>query len=876
MKELIGAIVKLLVEAELFLVSSGDVPEVVIKKRPPDITKYDALKNPFMETLDLLKNEEVKSIGIHGIKGSGKTTIMETLNDHEEVAALFDIVIWLKVSLEDSVENKSIDQLQKDISHRLVLNVEGTNDNLLANVSEFLKDKKCLLLLDEVKEIILDYRSTLGISNSNKHKMVLTTTRRDVCASMVDRQVNVKRLSEEQAWEMFKHFLERPEFIKDLDGGSLARRLCKQCCGIPLWLRVVAKALKVQDEYALWKPGILDCWRIWPERQSHKIEKLYKLLRMFYDKLKENDKKCFLYGALYPEDHEIFTDYLTECWAAEDFLGDGMIEELSYGRPTLKHLLNLSLFEEGKDKKYVKMHKFIRKMALSILSEEFVPRCLVRTSEAQQRPIPVDSWNQKGWISLSENEFLELPDCPDCSMLSTLFLQNNLCLKNIPVLFFEKMKQCLRVLDLSHTGIASLPQPLSDVVGLRVLYLRDCKYLPELPSDMVNLQQLVVLDIRRSGVSIVPSFIRKLNSLRRLRVSFTKCEDQNQNQEGNMLPELSKLVELVIDVRSSEEQSIELVKNVMKKVAAWKELMILRFIFNDQVVDAIDKVSIIPRFRFPDVDTLLTFFDESHPWRNIRETESFQFFIGCEGSKQPQIPELHEYTRYVKYCNRKNNDLPLTKIFASVDAFELINNEGIKELLELKIPWENQVQGCLIESCSALECIDASNILPNIQYLYLKDLPGLQSIWKSPAQAASLTKLKTLVMSGCQNLEKIFPPDVIPALCKIEYLEIEECPKIVQVIEEFEGVQNQDLLQNLNKLVLRKMEGLERICVNTSFNWPALNKLEIYECQSLLRLPFNSDNARGLKFIKCEQDWWEKVQFPCLEFKLNMQPQVVQ
>ncbi|XAR56272.1 hypothetical protein NMG60_11036689 [Bertholletia excelsa] len=781
MKELIDAIGKHLDEAKQF--TSGNVPRV-IQKRPPDITKYDALKNPFMETLDLLKDEQVKTIGIRGIKGSGKTTIMETLNDHEEVAKLFDIIIWLEVSSEDNERNKSIDQLQKDILNRLILNVERTSDNLLAHVSEFLKNKKCLLLLDEVKEIIpeKDCRK-LGISDGNQHKMVLTTTRRDVCVSMVERQVNVECLPEEQAWEMFQHFLERPEFIKDLKGGILARRLFEQCCGIPIWLRTIAKALRVDDEYALWNEGILDSWRFWPDPQHQGIERLYRLFRMFYDKLKENDKKCFLYGALYPQDHEIFTDNLIECWAAEDLLGDDVTKVLFSWHSILTHLLDLSLFEEGKDKKYVKMHKFIRNMALGILSKELVPPCLVETNQAQEEPPAVESWTQKGWISLIENKFPKLPNCPDCGMLSTLLLQRNLCLKEIPVSFFDKMNQCLRVLDLSHTGIKSLPHSISDVVGLKVLYLCDCKYLQELPLDMVKLEQLLVLDIRRSKISIGPSFIEMLNSLRCLRVSFTKCKDQNDNQEGNVLPKLSKLVKLVIDVKSSEEQSIELVKNVMTRVAAWEELVTLRFIFNDQVIDVIDNLPTSLCIRFPDAETLITFLSKSHSWRIMRNTKPFQFFIGCEGSEQPQIPEFCRYKRYLKYCNGKNSDPQLREVFGLVDAFELINHEGIKQLSELEIPRNNEVRGCLIESCRALEYVEDSNILPKLQFLYLKDLPGFQSIWKCPAQAASLTKLRMLNMSGCQNWENILHPNVIQQLCGIQHLEVKECPDIVQLMQ---------------------------------------------------------------------------------------------
>ncbi|KAI8003476.1 hypothetical protein LOK49_LG08G01702 [Camellia lanceoleosa] len=71
----------------------------------PEIQKFCTFQMHVDNTLNLLRNGKVKGIRIHGMVGSGKTTIMLSLNNHKEVGNLFDIVIWVKVSTEGSKDN---------------------------------------------------------------------------------------------------------------------------------------------------------------------------------------------------------------------------------------------------------------------------------------------------------------------------------------------------------------------------------------------------------------------------------------------------------------------------------------------------------------------------------------------------------------------------------------------------------------------------------------------------------------------------------------------------------------------------------------------------------------------------------------------------
>ncbi|PSS32824.1 Disease resistance protein [Actinidia chinensis var. chinensis] len=873
MKKMYKKVMNLLHESNLI----GDkmfvdqLPEPVVKRRGPDIKNFGTLGKQMTEILGFLKSSKANKIGIQGTVGIGKTTIMLNLNNHEQVAKMFDIVIWLTVSKEGSRKNLERENLQRAIVERLKLNVGGTRnaDEVAERILMELKGKKYLLLLDDVKEY-LDLHEKIGIPDCNNgSKIVLTTRLRQVCPSMVDKVIKVAYLSIGDSWKMFQNVLDSPKLMENPNIRKLARRVCKECSGLPLLIEKVANTFKLKNNEFLWSDG-LNSWRMWPEKESQGIREMYKLLKFCYDDLDDDHyKKCFLYGALYPEDSVINREYLLECWAAEDFLGndDGLTKKsLMFGHHILGHLKNVSLLEEGESENHVTMHKFIRQVAIYILEDDHESNYMVETSKALREPPDVECWSEKNRISLGDNKLEQLPDSPNCGMLSTLFLQKNLSLKTIPISFFSHMKE-LRVLDLSHTGIILLPSSLSTLIGLKVLYLNNCKHLVELPSHIVELVHLEALDILGSGINNIPPHIENLIWLRRLRVSFSKCGNENVSQcvhfNYNIISKLSRLEEMVIDVKSPEAWSNDVVENIIKEVATLTKFRSLKFCFSNKLVDVIRLDSQNLRIHIPEA-TILRSFIENSSWGNVQNINFFEFYIGFQNSEHPQLPNFDEYVKYVKYCEITGSGCPILKFLDAADAFELVNNKNIRQLSDSEIASMNGIQSCLIESCDAIETIVGtvnSVVLPNLEHLYMKNLPKLESIWKGCVQPGSLTKLTTLVLTNCQMLVNIFPPGAIQQLGEIDYLKIEKCQEIEEIIEESDAVGNWNVLPKLKKLILLDMPKLRNICLIDSLKWPSLEKLEISKCQSLHTLLFNKNNAAQLKCIKAEQVWWDSLEW---------------
>ena len=145
---------------------------------------------------------------------------------------------------------------------------------------------------------------------------------------------------------------------------------------------------KMKDEPKLWREGFNSLKRF-SKKEHHDLKEMSKVIKFCYDDLEETQRKCFLYGALYPEGSNINIDFLLACWAAEDLLfndsnmkkvhanGNNGIKQLGKdnnatkvqfmrnGKLILGRLKDVSLLEEGKSDNHVTMHKFIRQVALS-------------------------------------------------------------------------------------------------------------------------------------------------------------------------------------------------------------------------------------------------------------------------------------------------------------------------------------------------------------------------------------------------------------------------------------------------------------------------------------------------------------------------------
>uniref|UniRef100_A0A2N9GFT7 AAA+ ATPase domain-containing protein n=1 Tax=Fagus sylvatica TaxID=28930 RepID=A0A2N9GFT7_FAGSY len=781
------------------------LPERVIIIHGPKIEDKPFLHSTIEEILGHLQDKNVKRIGLWGMAGIGKTTIMQNLNNNEVIVKMFDIVIWVTVS-----KDWSLEKLQHTIADRLKLNMEGITDRneIAQQIRRELKSRRCLLLLDEVWEV-LDLPLIGMYDNEKDSKVVLATRHRHVCYDMeTDEEINVQRLSEASALQMFKVKVGRNVNLPGIE--PIAKLVVNECAGLPLLIDKVASIFRRKDNFHLWNDGLRSLRR-WPSIKIQGINELIDYLKFCYEDLDDEVKKvCFLYGAMYPEECEIYVDYLLECWRAEGFIHDAneFRDARGKGHSILDELINVSLLEKSAKMNHVRMNKVLRNMALNISSQSYNFKILVKPCEGLQ----------------------EAPN------------ERNRDLRVIPESFFGCM-QNLRVLDLHGTGITSLPSSISCLKCLRALYLNSCICLMEL-CYLEGLKYLEVLDIRDTKINHFPIQIGHLIQLKCLRMSLSNFGIVEFRQ--NVFSSLSLLEELQIDVDPNNRSWEATVKAITKEVATLKHLTSLSICF-------------------PTVDCLQSFISASPLWKDFRFT--FQFSVGYHDSTRYQILDFFEYQirNCLKFANGEGVDPIISDVLLETDAFELIGHKGASRLSDFGIESINKMRGCLIEGCDEIETIvhcnsEGRSALECLEKMYINNVPKLESIWEGPIHAGSLARLTTLTLRRCLKLKKIFSNGMIEQLFKLEHLSIEECPEIEEIITESEnnGLKP-DALPRLKMVVLSDLPKVKSIWTDDSLKWPSLESIKISMCQMLTRLPFNSENAISLRCIEANQSWWSAL-----------------
>jgi disease resistance protein RPS2 len=844
--------------SEGILTAVEKLPERVITMHAPKIEEKSSLHLAVKEILGHLRTPDVRRVGLWGIVGVGKTAILQNVNNNADVAKMFDIVIWLTVS-----EDLSIEKLQRAIMQRLKLKVEDISapDDIADRIRTELEHKKYLLLLDEVSEVFDLHK--IGIScNQNDSKVVLATRYFHICDGMeTDAEVQVLRLSEVDAYKMFLEKLGRNVNLSGIE--PIARKVACECSCLPFLIEKIASAFKrYKENYELWSEGLRRLQ--WLNTKVQGMDEVIGFLEFCYNQLGDEEKKfCFLYGALYPGDCEIYIDHLLECWKAEDFILDA--DEFRVARQKgwgiLNDLILSSLLERSEKMNHVRINKVVRRMAHKISKENNHLKILVKPGEELQEAPDEVEWQQANRISLMDNKLHTLPENPCCSSLSTLFLQRNLSLRVIPESFFELMQK-LRVLDLHDTRITSLPSSISSLTCLKALYLNSCNCLRKLPTEIKKLVCLEILDIRGTEINFIPIEIRGLIGLKCLRLSLSDVGmGQSSDAEfgKDVLSKLSLLEELRINVDKGFLKKENAMDAISREVASLKKLTSLSICF-------------------PGVDYLEVFISEFPQWEVL--DFKFQFSVGSHHQTRYKNFDNSKYQmrRCLKFANGDGVGRAISKVLAQSDAFELTGHKGASKLSDFGVDNINIMRGCLIEGCHEIETLVDGNSIMNsaltgLEEMHINDAANLTSIWEGVVHIGSLARLKTLTLCKCLSLKKIFSNGMIAQLSGLQNLKVEECFEIEEIIMESEnsGLEP-DVLPNLKTLVLLDLPKVRSIWISDSIKWSSLKKIEISMCQLLTKLPFNKENAINLECIEVQRSWWDALAWQEAAIEQRLRP----
>ncbi|KAL0379745.1 UNVERIFIED_CONTAM: Disease resistance protein [Sesamum angustifolium] len=270
----------------LDVMNIGPDPSIVTTEHMPAPTIEDqatASRN-MAKVMDLLRREDVQRIGILGMGGVGKTTLVQNINNKLSGSDSFSIVMWITVSNRYPETESELKKVQNLIAKRLKLelpeeSIETRTSQLRARL---MMEKAFLLILDDVwNPIDLD---RIGIPEPQVLRGEVAT------------------------WEEIQ---------------PLAKAITKECGGLPLAIIVVGASLKRKTVVEVWKAALNALRRSEPPIGSGLEDKVYNPIKWSYDLLPDECiKSCFLFCCLFPDDYEIDVRRLVRYWLAEGLLED--------------------------------------------------------------------------------------------------------------------------------------------------------------------------------------------------------------------------------------------------------------------------------------------------------------------------------------------------------------------------------------------------------------------------------------------------------------------------------------------------------------------------------------------------------------------------
>jgi len=485
-------------------------------------------------------NSSIGVVAILGMGGVGKTTLAQLLYNDKEVQDHFDLKVWVCVS-----EVFDILRVTKTI-HESVTSRGGENNNLdslRVELNQNLRDKRFLLVLDDLwndNYIDWDELVTPLINGKTGSRVIITTRQQKVAEVAHTFPIHkVDPLSDDDCWSL----LSKHAFGSEVHCGSkcpnleeIGRKIAKKCGGLPIAAKTLGGILRSKVDAKEWT-AILnsDIWNL-PN------DTILPALRLSYQYLPSHLKRCFAYCSIFPKDFPLDKKELVLLWMAEGFLEHSQRNKTAeeVGHDYFIELLSRSLIQQSNDygkEKFV-MHDLVNDLALVVSGKScFRLECdgsisknvrhlsynqghydffkkfeVLYDFKCLRSFLPINLGNVAGYSYLSRKVVEDL--LPKLKRLRVLSLKDYRNINLLPESVGSLVE--LRYLDLSFTGIKSLPDATCNLYNLQTLNLTCCRNLTELPLNFGKLINLRHLDISETKIKEMPMQIVGLNNLQTL------------------------------------------------------------------------------------------------------------------------------------------------------------------------------------------------------------------------------------------------------------------------------------------------------------------------------------------------------------------------
>ncbi|KAH9733874.1 Disease resistance protein [Citrus sinensis] len=814
--EVKAAIVELREEAGRFdRISYRTVPEGIWLKSRKGYEAFESRLCALKSVQNALTDANVSIIGVYGMGGIGKTTLVKEVARQAREDKLFDRAAFSEVS-----QTLDIKKIQQEIAENLGLVLqEETESRRASRLYERLKkEEKILIILDNIWKCV-DLEA-VGIPFGDDHKgckLLLTARDRNALFSMgSQKNFSIDILNEEEAWRLFK--LMADDHVENREFKSTATEVAKACKGLPIALTTIARALR-NKSVPEWKSALQEL-RMPSEVNFEGVPaEAYSTIELSFKNLKgEQLKKIFMLCSLLG--NSICTSYLFQCCMGLGILQKvNKLEDARNKLYALVHELRDScLLLEGDSNQELSMHDVIRDVAISIACRE-QHAVLVRNEDVWEWPDDI-ALKECYAISLRGCSIHELPEGLECPRLEFLHInpKDSLFDINNPCNFFTGMRK-LRVVDFTRMQLLLLPSSIDLLVNLQTLCLVECM-LDDI-AIIGKLKNLEILSFWGSGIVKLPEELGHLTKLRQL--------------------DLSNCFKLKV-----------IAPNVISRLVRLEELYMSNCFVewddegpNSERINArLDELMHLPRLATLEVhvknDNVLPegFF--------ARKLEKFKISVG--GSSFLPLAATnndycfrlswalfaiddHETMRTLKLklnsvsiCSKKLQGIKdveylcLEKLQDVKNVLFDLDTEGFSQLKHLHVQ-NNPDFMCIVDSKERVPLDDA---FPILESLNLYNLIKLERICQDRLSVQSFNELKTIRVEHCDQLSNIFLLSAAKCLPRLERIAVINCRNIQEIFAvdgEYDAIDHQRIeFGQLRTLCLGSLPELTSFCCGVKKN----------------------------------------------------------